>query len=188
MKVVTSGVEVDPNGKPHIPGSIDVWKDLFVHHPHGKYDGRLTKSAAGWKESDDVLEALFGLTRKAVENEPLKIFMAISDLDRQRAAPLAAATVDRLAREYRTFGSRYALFNNAPSVSDKTVIQFLDTAAAINKIKDPLLRSDTSGTMQALVGLWQIFCRQGSLPADKADGTLSAIVSSFAQGHGHREG
>ena len=37
-----------------------------------------------------MLEALFALCRKAVENEPLKIFMAISDLDRNRAKPLDA--------------------------------------------------------------------------------------------------
>ena len=30
--------------------------------------------AASWKDPDDVLEALFALSRKAVENEPLKIF------------------------------------------------------------------------------------------------------------------
>ena len=47
-----------------------------------------------------MLEALFGLCRKAVENEPLKIFMALSDLDRNRAKPLEPATVDRLARDY----------------------------------------------------------------------------------------
>src|SRR5260370_1656659 len=121
MKVVTSGVEVDPNGKPHIPGSIDVWKDLFVHHPHGKYDGKLTRSATGWKEPDDVLEALFGLTRKAVENEPLKIFMSISDLDRQRATPLAAATLDRLPRDYPTYRTHHTLFTHAPSAPPYTI-------------------------------------------------------------------
>jgi len=35
--------------------------------------------------------------------------------------------------------------------------------------------------MQALVGLWQIFCRQGSLPAAKADATLSSILEGFGQ-------
>src|SRR5258707_10251621 len=111
MMLLTTRLQLDPNGKPHIPRSVEVWKDLFVHHPHGKYDGKLTKSATGWKDADDVLEALFGLSRKAVENEPLKIFMAISDLDRQRATPLAAATVDRLARDFPTFGSPYAILN-----------------------------------------------------------------------------
>ena len=35
-----------------------------------------------------------------MENEPLKIFMAVSDLDRNRPKPLEPATVDRLARDY----------------------------------------------------------------------------------------
>src|SRR6202011_1036181 len=187
MMLLTTRLQLDSNGKPHIPGNLEVWRDLFVHHPHGKYDGKLTKLAATWKDPDDVLEALFALTRKAVENEPLKIFMAISDLDRQRATPLSPATVDRMAREYRSYGAQYAISNDGPAVSDKTINQFLDTAASINKIKAPLLRSDTAGTLQALVGLWQIFCRQGSLPVAKADATLSGILNGFGQVHGDRD-
>ena len=68
--------------KPHIPGNLDIWKNLFIYHPHGKYDGKLTKAASGWKEPDDLVEALFALCRKAVENEPLKIYMAVTDLNR----------------------------------------------------------------------------------------------------------
>ena len=90
MMLLTTRLRIDANGQPHIPGSLDVWKNLFVNHPQGKYDGKLTKAASGWKEPDDVLEALFGLSRKAVENEPLKIFMAVSDIDRERTAPLSA--------------------------------------------------------------------------------------------------
>src|SRR3984957_13318929 len=94
MMLLTTRLWVDPDGRAHIPGNLQVWKDLFVNHPQGKYDGKLTRSAATWKDGDDVVEALFGLTRKAVENEPLKIFMALSDLDRNRAKPLAPDTMD----------------------------------------------------------------------------------------------
>ena len=34
-----------------------VWQDLFIKPPRGKYDAKLTRSASGWKEPDDVLEA-----------------------------------------------------------------------------------------------------------------------------------
>ncbi|MCC6861988.1 MAG: hypothetical protein IT158_25675 [Bryobacterales bacterium] len=181
MMLLTTRLRLGPDGKPHIPGSLEVWRGLFVNHPHGKYDGKLTRIAATWKDPDDVLEALFALCRKSVENEPLKIFMALSDLDRNREKPLAPATVDRLAREYRFFGAQYAIFNDGPAVSDATILQFLDTAQAINKIRDQLLRADAAGTMQALVGMWQIFSRQGVLAPAESDAVLSNILAGFAK-------
>ncbi len=186
MMLLTTRLWLDPDGHPHVPGTLQVWKDLFINHPQGKYDGKLTRSAATWKDPDDIIEALFGLSRKAVENEPLKIFMALSDVDRYRAKPLAPDTVDRLARDYRHYGAQYAVFNDAAGLSDQTIIEFMDTADEITRLKDPILKSDTAGTMQALVGLWQIFSRQGSLPAAKADETLAGVLKPFSDVHNER--
>jgi len=187
MMLLTTRLRLEFNGKPHIPGSLDVWKNLFVNHPQGKYDGKLTRLATTWKEPDDVLEALFALCRKAVENEPLKIFMAISDLDRNRTTPLDAATVDRLAREYRTYGSQYSIFSESRSISDKSINQFLDTAEAINKMRDPMFRSDVAGSFQSLIGLWQILVRQGTVPDRQADAVFSGITGGFLQVRSERE-
>lgn len=187
LMLLTTRLRLEPNGRPHVPGGVEIWKNLFVNHPHGKYDGKLTKSAAGWKDPDDVLEALFALCRKAVENEPLKIFMAISDLERHRAQPFEPATVDRLAREFRAYGAQYSVFGETPAISDKTILLFLDTAQAVTKARDPLLRSDAAGTMQALVALWQIFSRQGVLPAPEADSTLASLLTPFATAKNHRD-
>jgi len=181
MMLLTTRLWIEPGGRPHMPGSLAVWKDLFVSHPPGKYDAKLAHAAAAWKDPDDVLEALFGLTRKSVENEPLKIFMALSDLDRYRATPLASDTANRLARDYHQYGSQYAIFNDAATLSDKSIIQFLDTAEEIGRLKEPMLLADTLGTVQALVGLWQIFSRQGSLPAGKADETFAGLVQPFSE-------
>ena len=181
MMLLTTRLRLNADGKPHIPGSLEVWKNLFVNHPQGKYDGKLTKLATTWKEPDDVLEALFALCRKAVENEPLKIFMAISDLDRNRVTPLDATTVDRLARDYRNYGSQYAVFSESRSLSDKSINQFLDTAESMNKVNNPLFRSDLAGSFQSLIGLWQIFVRQQTIPESQADAVFSGIVGSFAQ-------
>ncbi len=183
MMLLTARLRLDSNGKPHIPGSLDVWRTLFIEHPpgSGKYDMKLSHDAAGWKDPDDVIEALFGLCRKAAENEPLKIFMALSDLDRHRQTPLDAKTADRLAREYRTFGAQYAIFAEISEVSNATINQFLDTGEAIDQIHDSGLKSDAAGTLQALVGLWQIFSRQGSIaPADE-DRALAAILTRFSK-------
>jgi hypothetical protein len=187
MMLLTTRLRLDPNGKPHIPGSLDVWKNLFVNHPQGKYDGKLTRLATTWKEPDDVLEALFALCRKAVENEPLKIFMAISDVDRNRRTPLEAATVDRLARAYHNYGSQYSIFSESRSLSDKSILEFLDTAEGINKIGSPMFRADVAGSYQSLIGLWQILVRQHSIPDSQADAAFKEIVTSFAQVKGDRD-
>ncbi len=187
LMLLTQRLRVEADGKPHIPGGLDVWKKLFIDHPHGKYDGKLTKAATGWKEPDELIEALFALCRKAVENEPLKIYMALSDMNRFRSTPLQPATIDRLARDYRHYGAQYPIFTEAPMLSDKTIIQFLDTAKVIPTIGDMALRADTAGMMQALVGMWHIFTRQGSIPASEADATLASILTPFGKLKNQRE-
>ena len=47
MMLLTTRLRMDANGRPVIPGGIEVWKNLFITHPHGKYDGKLTKAVAG---------------------------------------------------------------------------------------------------------------------------------------------
>src|SRR5579871_5664179 len=148
MMLLTNRLRMDPDGHPHVPGNLDVWRNLFADHPAGKYDAKLSKAASGWKDSDDVLEALFGLCRKSVENEPLKIFMALSDLDRRRKIPLKTATVNRLARSFHAYSSQYPILAEAPDLTDDTINRFLDVAEATCEIKDPLLRADAAGSLQ----------------------------------------
>jgi hypothetical protein len=187
MMLLTTRLRLDPNGKPHIPGSLEVWKTLFTSSQQAKTDLKLQRLATNWKEPDDVIEALFALCRKMAENEPLKIFMALSDLDRNRRQPLEPATIDRLARAYRSYGSQYAIFSESRGLSDKSIAQYLDTAEAVSRIRDAAFRSDTAGIYDALIGLWQIFVRQQSLPADKADPVFSTLAASFAQIRNNRE-
>ncbi len=179
LMLLTTRLLVLPDGRPHIPGGVEVWKQLFIKHPHGKYDGKLTKAASGWSQPDDVIEALFALSRKAVENEPLKIFLSLTDIDRRRAKPLEAATADRLAREFRGYGAQYSLFNESPGLSDDIILRFMDAAAAVTSIRNNVMKADSAGMMQALTGLWQVLVRQGLLPERDAGAALSAILEPF---------
>ena len=181
MLLLTTRLRLDPDGKPHLPGGLDVWKRLFAEHPEGKYDAKLTRAAPQWKDADDVLEALFGLSRKTAENEPLKIFMALTDIDRRRVKPLEPATMDRLARSYRTLSAQYVIFAEVPTVKDPTILAYLDTTRVIDGIRNQGLRADAAGTAQGLIGLWQIFVRQQSIPRDAADAALAKLLEPFAQ-------
>ena len=181
LMLLTNSLRIDANGEAHVPGNLEVWRDLFIKHPHGKYDGKLTRSAQGWRSSDDLLEALFGLSRKSVENEPLKIFLALNDIDRDREKPISPDMAERLIASYRTFGHQYALFTDSPTLSEASMNSYLDWGVNSMKIHDNLLRSDALGESQALVELWRILCRQDSLPVSVRDATFAKIVEPFGQ-------
>ncbi len=180
MVLLTTRLRLDPDGKPHLPGGLEVWKRLFADHPKGKYDAKLSRAAPQWKDADDVLEALFGLGRKTAENEPLKIFMALTDIDRRRTQPLEPATMDQLARNYRTLEAQYPLIAEFPALTDSTVLAYLETPRSIDAIRNQGLRADAAGTAQALIGLWQILARQQNIRADAEDATLAGILKPFA--------
>jgi hypothetical protein len=179
LMLLTNSLRIDANGEAHVPGNLEVWRNLFIHHPHGKYDGKLTRSAQTWRSSEDLLEALFGLSRKSVENEPLKIFLALNDIDRDRSKPMSPEMAARLIAEYRTFGQQYVLFADSPTLSESSMTKYLDWGVVSMKIHDNLLRSDALGSSQALVELWRILCRQDSIPVSLRDNSFDRIVSPF---------
>jgi hypothetical protein len=180
MMLLTTRLYIDATGHVHVPGDLEVWKELFQKNPRGKYDAKLSKAAPNWKDADDVVEALFALCRKAVDNEPLKMFMALSDIDRNREQPLRPETVQRMLRGWNIYSAQYMIFSDAPLVSDKTVVAWLDSAESLDKVRDTSFRQDVIGTYQGLTGIWQIFSRQGSIPANKADEALAAVIAPFA--------
>lgn len=180
LMLLTTSLRIDSNGQPHVPGDIDVWRNLFIHHPHGKYDGRLTRSASSWRNSDDLVEALFGLSRKTVENEPLKIFLLLNDIDRYRPHPMSPQLAARLVSGYRAYGAQYVLLADAPNLSEASIGRYLDTMADMSGVHDNLLKADTTGTFQASIELWRILRRQGAIPQDSEDESFAKLIAPFS--------
>jgi hypothetical protein len=187
MLLLTARLRLDADGRPHLPGGIDVWKRLFAENPGGRYDERLARAARDWKDADDVMEALFALCRRVIENEPLRIYLSLSELNRLRGRPLQAATAERLARGYRRFGAQYQLFGEVPGLRDETILQFMDTVEKLSAIGDTETLADTLGSFHAVTGLWQILCRQGSIQPGQADGVLSGVLGAFTSVRNGRE-
>jgi hypothetical protein len=185
LLLLTTSLRIESNGQPHVPGDLEVWRNLFIHHPHGKYDGRLTRSAASWKNTDDLIEALFALSRKAVENEPLKIFLLLNDVDRYRSQPMSAALTARLVAGYRTYGPQYVLLADSPYLSEASIGQYLDLCAQLSGLHDNLLKSDATGSFQAVIELWRILRRQDSIPASAENDSFAKLVGAF--GHVKQE-
>ena len=180
LMLLTTSLRMDANGKPHVPGNIDVWRNLFIKHPHGKYDGKLTRAAGSWRSDDDLIEALFGLSRKSVENEPLRIFLALNDIDRRRTTPLSAQTATLLVSNYRALGAQYLVYADVPGLSETSIQSYIELSLDTAKIHDILLRADTLGSLQSLVELWRLLCRQGSIVDAGQDSTFKKVIAPFA--------
>lgn len=177
LMMLMTRLHIGPDGRPHVPGGLQVWKELFSRGEYRKSDARLTRASSSWTDADDLLEALFGLARKSSDNEPLKFFLAASDLDRGRANPLRPATIARLAREYHDLNSQLTLFNETPLLRDETIVAYLDAASVIDEMGNELERADAAATMQALAGLWQVMVRHGEI--DEPDAVLGSIITPF---------
>lgn len=186
LMLLTSRLRMEPSGKPHIPGDVATWKNLFINHPHGKYDGKLTKSAQGWKDPDDLLEALFALSRKAVDNEPLKMFLSLSDLNRGRKDPLSPAAVERMIKDWKLFGPQYTSFAEMPQLSEKSILQFLSAASTLNSIGDIQLRADSTGAFQSLFAIAQILNRNQLLTVS-LDAALEPTLTQIAASKNPRD-
>ena len=138
----------------------------------------LAKAAPNWTQPDDVVEAVFGMCRKMIENEPLQMFIAVTNIDRARTKPLSPATVDKLLIAYTEFGDQFSLFNDAPTLSEETITAYLDSLPKFNKGRNFVRRSDAIGVHQAVFGLWQILIRQGQIPAADADRSFRALMAA----------
>jgi hypothetical protein len=190
MMLLTTQLELDGAGRPRIPGSLEVWKRLFTDSPQGKYDGKLTRLAASWKEPDDLVEALFALCRKSVENEPLKIFMAISAISTAtgRCRFLRPPSTSWRAATTTTAAST-PMFSESRRLSDKSIAQFFDTAVeAINNQRDTL----DSAPMRRVVSRRCWHCGRswcGMAPSRKTAPTklFWRISAPFVQVRGNRE-
>ena len=179
LMLLTTSLQIDPNGRPHVPGNLDVWRNLFIKHPHGKYDGKLTRAASSWRSEDDLIEALFGLSRKSVENEPLRIFLALNDIDRRRSRPISPQLASLLVNNYRPFGAQYLLFTEFPFLSEASIRSYVELSDSVMHIRDAVLRSDALGSLQSLVELWRIFSREGLIPVAEQDTVFGKIVKPF---------
>ena len=190
MMLLTTRLRLDPNGKPHISrqsGRLE----KSLHQPSAGQVRREADQAAAELEGRRTMcsKRCSASRRKAVENEPLKIFMALSDVERNRATPLAAETVDRLARDYRTMRRAVStVFVKLPRFPTRPSSSSSTPRTPSTRFTIPLLRADAAGTMQGLAGLWQIFVRQGSIaPPTSPTSARRASLTPFEKIQNERE-
>ncbi len=183
LLVLLTRTRWDSNGRPIVPGGLDVWKEILNQKTESKLVRDWARRAAHWNQPDQLIEAMFALSRMETDSSPLQMYLMFSELDSQRPAGrrLKPDTLRVLAKEFNQFNEQYLIFSEFPELDDESIVAFVNTANTLDKISNHALRGNAMGTYQAVIGLWQILARQEQISEADLNESWRAAVNSFGK-------
>jgi hypothetical protein len=173
----------EPNGQPHVPGSLDAWKKVVWQKVDSNIGREWKKRTRHADNAEQMVEALFALARMQTEAGPLQAYLMACDLDNRRARDhqLSAETVTLLARKFSDLSGQYQIFSEFPELNNASIMSFLHEVIALDSISNSGVRGNAMGIFQANVGLWQIFARQGEIPSADLNGSWERMIKAFGK-------
>ncbi len=182
LLLLVSRLYLEPDGEPHVPGNLEVWKEIFRRKSDSKLVRELAKRSNGWDKPEELLEALVSLSRDPGKDGPLQTYLALIEIDRYRtpAGRLSPQTVRLLAEKFSRLQNQYLLFSEWSSLDNDSISRFLHAAESIDHIRKHLVRADAMGLFQANVGLWQILARQEQIPENMLNYSFQKVVHPFS--------
>lgn len=183
LLVLYTRVQWEPNGDPHVPGDLEVWKEILNQKSDSKIIREWGKRARGWDRPEQLLEGMTALSHVETDRGPLQIYLMLSELDSERSPEkrVSSGTVRLLASRFSQFSSWYLIFSEFPDLSDASITRFVNVADAIDGISNPALRGNVRGAFQANIGLWQIFARQGEISGPALNTSWQSVIEPFAK-------
>jgi hypothetical protein len=170
------------DGEPQIPGNLEIWKEILT----GKsalsgMRGWATNNRA-WGSPENLLKALVASSPAESGTDPSRLYLTLSAIDsgRMLGSQLSDGTVRLLAGSYPEFNFWYPIFAEFPALDDTSIAHFIDAAERIDKISNPVLRSNALGAFQANIGLWQIFARQGQIAGKALNRSWESAIQPFS--------
>jgi hypothetical protein len=186
LLILMTRLQFDASGQPAIPGGLDPWKEnLRRKGGNSKIVKEWSKRSGRIQNPDQLVEALIGLSRADVDNNPLEIFLSLNEIDRDRSADqkLSPQTAKLLISKYPIFSDQYRVFSEFHTLDGTSITRFMAAADSIGQMKDGVLRADTLGMFQANLGLWQILARQNQIPVEKFNDSWQRVMEPFASVH-----
>ena len=178
-------LQINPDGQPHIPGNIEVWKEVLRRKTDSKLIRDWAQKAGGWNNPEQVVEGMVGLSRYSMPEGPVYNFLMLTEIDRGRALSeqLNVPTARILAEKFPLFGDQYPVFAEFHALNNESMSRFLAVAEGLNQIPDRLTRTDALGMLQANLGLWEILARQGQIPDASLNDSWEKILNAFGALH-----
>lgn len=182
LYLLVTRLQLESSGQPHVPGGLQVWKEFLPHTSHSKRVSEWTKHASRWNSPDQLLEAMFGLSREYLPSGPVEVFLRLSEIDRRRSSKerLSAKTVALLAENFARFSDQYLVFSEFSPLNNESIADFLRVAEGVDQIPDLGVRAETLGIFQANIGLWQILARQEQISTADWNESWRRVIEPFA--------
>lgn len=181
LLLLLTRMQWDPDGQPFVPGNLDVWKQILNQKSDHKLVRESGKRAGHWSGPEELLEALFTLSRLDTSVGPVQMYLLFTELDLTRAPghPLNPDTFRILAKRFDEYSEQYLIFCEFPELDDASMTAFVSAADSINEISNHTLRGNAMGTFQADIGLWQILARQGQIPSSRINSSWQGTIKPF---------
>jgi hypothetical protein len=182
LLMLVSQVRFGPDGEPWVPGNLAVWKEILARKKGTPRAVREESKRNPLRTPQELLEAMFSLSRKGTDEGPLQAYLALSELDGRRSPEhrLSPDTVRLMATRFADYSDQYRVFSEFPELSDESITLFLDTAEQLGKLSNPT-RGNAFGMIQANVGIWQILARQGQVTNESLDSSWQGVVKPFSK-------
>jgi len=183
LLLLLTRLQWDPNGRPHVPGNIEAWKKILSEKSDSNIVREWGRRSRHWDNSEQLLEAMFALSRVQTESGPLQAYLMMCDLDSSRPSDhrLSPDTVVLLATKFSQFSDQYLIFSEFPDLDDSSIADFISMASALDGIHNQSLRGNAMGTFQATVGIWQILARQGEIRREDLNSSFQKIIKPFGR-------
>ena len=181
LLLLLTRLQWESDGQPLIPGGVDLWKDILKQKSDHSLVRELGKSAANWSRQDQVLEAMFALSRLETESGPLQTFLLFTELDSKRSPGLRLKpeTLRLMAKHFEEYRDQFEIFSEFTELDDASIVKFINTASALDKISSHTLRGNALGIFQANIGMWQIVARQREIPKAKLNQSWQDGLDGF---------
>jgi hypothetical protein len=182
LLLLVTRLQWEPNGDPHVPGNLQVWKEILRQKSDSKIVREWGKRASHGANPEQLVQGMFALSRAETDEGPLQIYLTLTELNSRRSSEkrLSPQTVLLLADKFAQFSNQYLIFSEFPELSDASIARFVKVAEAIDRIPNHILRGNAMGIFQANIGLWQILARQGQISSAGLDRSWQSIIGAFA--------
>jgi len=183
LLLLVTRLQWEADGQPFIPGGVELWKEILKQKSDHPLVRDLGKSAANWSHSDQALEGMFALSRMETDSGPLQMFLLFTELDNRRSPDrrLKPETLRLMAKHYQDYSDQYEVFSEFGELDDESIVKFINTILALDKISNHTLRGNAMGSFKANVGMWHILARQGQIPPARMNQSWQEAIAGFAK-------